>query len=580
VFNITSGAPTGEVVFQPVGPAPLSLGAPSTTSDQDACRIDFTFTVNRVPNHDVNAATPGSQTYQVAFAQGTHAPSGIPATAVGTDLTTVVGAVPIVSLTNTASPLTRDAPGGDFTYSIRVTNSGPVGVTITSLTDDVYGNLATRPGPNTCDDLIGDTLGPGASAECTFTGTFTANSASSRTSVTTVVVTDGSGGTASDSDDATVNVTAPPPPVPTIDLTVRPHTRPAPGGNFTYSIVVTNSGSVPFVITSLQDNIYGNLANLPGSNTCDDLLGDVVAAGASTAPCSYVAAFTGAPDAGQTNVVTVGVADQLGQTGTDTDDAVVSIGVAAVGDFDASGNADVGLWRPSTGQWFVQEQFTQSWGLPNDVPVAGDYDASGDSDVAVWRPSTGQWFIQGRPLVSWGLPNDIPVPGDYDGNGSTDVAVWRPSTGQWLVQNRPAVSWGLSGDVPVPADYDGNGTTDIAVWRPSSGVWYVQNQFATSWGLPNDIPVPGDYNGNGAAEVAVWRPSTGQWFVFNGATVSWGVPGDIPVPADYNGDGATDRAVYRDGRWLFQHNGSSINFGLDGDVPAPLSPSIYLAFFD
>lgn len=580
VFNISGATPTGEVVFQPVGTAPLSLGAPSTSSDQDACTIDFTFRVNRVPNHDANAATAGLQTYQAAFAQGTHVPSGIPASAFGTDLTTVVAAVPIVTLTTTASPPAREAPGGDFTYSVQVTNSGPVAVTITSLTDDVYGNLATRPGSNTCDDLIGDKLDPGASAECTFTGTFTANTASSRTSVTTVVVTDASGGTATDSDDATVNVTAPPPPVPTIDLTVRPNIRPAPGGDFTYSIVVTNAGTVPFVITSLQDNVYGNLANLPGSNTCDDLLGDVVAAGASTAPCSYVARFTGAPDAGQTNVVTVGVTDQLGQTGSDTDDAVVSIGVAAVGDFDASGTTDLAVWRQSTGQWFVQGQFTQGWGLPDDIPVAGDYDASGDSDIAVWRPSTGQWFIQGRPLVSWGLSGDIPVPGDYDGNGSTDIAVWRPSTGQWFVQNRQPVSWGLSGDVPVPADYDGNGTTDIAVWRASTGAWYVQNQFTTSWGLPNDIPVPGDYNGNGAAEVAVWRPSTGQWFVFNGATVSWGGPGDIPVPADYNGDGATDRAVYRDGRWLFQHNASSVNFGLAGDVPAPLPPAIYMTYFD
>ena len=579
VFNITVAAPTGEVVFVPADGAPLSIGAPSATSDLDACTIDFTFSVNRVPNRDVNTTTSGYQTYQAAFALGTHAASGIPANTFATDLTTVVATEPAVTITTTASPLTREAPGGEFTYSVSVTNSGPVGVTITSLTDDIYGDLATRPGTNTCDDLIGDPLAPGATVECAFAGSFTASGAASQTNVTTVEVSDGAN-TATDSDEATVTLTAPPPPIPTIDLTVRPQSRPAPGGNFTYSIIVSNTGTVPFVITSMVDNIYGSFADINGSNTCDDLLGDVVAVGSSTAPCSFVGAFNGLAGATQTNVVTVVVTNPTGQTGTDTDDAVVKIGISAVGDFDGSGNTDLAVWRPSTGQWFVKDLLTQNWGLPNDVPVAGDYDGSGDSDIGVWRPSTGQWFIQGRSIVSWGLPNDLPVPGDYDGNGTTDIAVWRPSTGQWFIQNRPPVSWGVNGDVPVPADYDGNGTTDIAVWRPSSGAWYVQNQFTTSWGLSGDIPVPGDYNGDGAAEVAVWRPSTGQWFVFNGGIVSWGVPGDIPVPADYNGDAATDRAVYRDGRWLFKYNGSSVNFGLDGDVPAQLPPAIYLTYFD
>ena len=46
-------------------------------------------------------------------------------------------------------------------------------VKITSLVDNIYGDLATRPG-STCGALIGVTLAPGASsAPCTFTGPFT-----------------------------------------------------------------------------------------------------------------------------------------------------------------------------------------------------------------------------------------------------------------------------------------------------------------------------------------------------------------------------------------------------------------------
>ena len=53
----------------------------------------------------------------------------------------------------------RPAPGGDFTFNVVVTNTGTEPVTITSLTDDVYGNLATR---GTCTTAIGTVLPPPA----------------------------------------------------------------------------------------------------------------------------------------------------------------------------------------------------------------------------------------------------------------------------------------------------------------------------------------------------------------------------------------------------------------------------------
>lgn len=89
-------------------------------------------------------------------------------------------------------------------------------------------------------------------------------------------------------------------------------------------------------------------------------------------------------------------------------------------------------------------------GPDQDVIPTGDYDKDGDDDLAVWRPSTGQWFVKDQSTTSYGLPGDVPVPADYDGDGDTDIAIFRPSTGQWFIKDQFTVSYGLNGDVPAP----------------------------------------------------------------------------------------------------------------------------------
>jgi glucose/arabinose dehydrogenase len=258
-------------------------------------------------------------------------------------------------------------------------------------------------------------------------------------------------------------------------------------------------------------------------------------------------------------------------------------------DFSGDGRADIAVFRPSNGAWYLRGISTVTWGGQGDIPLAGDYDGDRISDIAVFRPSTGNWYIIYSStligaVIAWGGAGDEPVTGDYDGDGKTDIAVFRRSTGTWYVRGSSVSAtyvWGGGTDIPVPGDYDGDAKTDIAVFRPSTGAWYVVHSSTmigavVTWGGAGDLPVTGDYDGDGKTDIAVLRPSTGTWYIRGSslsATYVWGGGTDIPVPGDYDGDGKTDIAVFRasTGVWYLVYSstmiGAVVSWGGNGDIP-------------
>src|SRR4029078_4947025 len=103
-----------------------------------------------------------------------------------------VNSVPSADVSLTATPTAVPESGGTVAFSITVTNTSPVdAVTITSLTDDVFGDLLDNANPlvsnNTC-LTAGLTLGIGAEVSCSFQGIVSGNAGDSPTNQVDVLV--------------------------------------------------------------------------------------------------------------------------------------------------------------------------------------------------------------------------------------------------------------------------------------------------------------------------------------------------------------------------------------------------------
>ncbi len=282
--------------------------------------------------------------------------------------------------------------------------------------------------------------------------------------------------------------------------------------------------------------------------------------------------------------------DTLDGTVGDVYGAFISPRVKNNSEFDGDRKADIAIFHPGTGSWFIIPSsrgvaYGVAWGSATDIPVPGDYDGDGKTDIAIYHPETGSWFIIPSSTgvgygVAWGGATDIPVPGDYDGDGKTDIAIFRPSTGSWFIIPSftgvaYGVAWGNVADIPVPGDYDGDGKTDVAIYHPSTGSWFIIPSktgvpYGVAWGgNPTDIPIPGDYDGDGKTDVAIFHPSTGSWFIIPSSTgvaygVAWGSATDVPVPGDYDGDGKTDIAIFHPetGSWFIIPSSTGIAYGV------------------
>jgi hypothetical protein len=230
----------------------------------------------------------------------------------------------------------------------------------------------------------------------------------------------------------------------------------------------------------------------------------------------------------------------------------------------------VGLYRPSTGEWFLdlngngvwegcQSDFcVQSFGSAGALPVTGEWDAAGVTQLGFFAPDTGHWYLDKNSNETWegcavdscdgpfGLQGDVPVAGKWTSSGYDRYGVFRPSTGYWYLDKNSDGALGscrrdqcvhlsvyLAGDLPVVGDWNGNGVFGLGLFRPSTSQWFLDRNGNKAWngcsrdrcissfGMPGDRPVAGDWNGSGTSKIGVFRPSTGEWFLDYDGNGTW-----------------------------------------------------------
>jgi hypothetical protein len=206
-----------------------------------------------------------------------------------------------------------------------------------------------------------------------------------------------------------------------------------------------------------------------------------------------------------------------------------------------------------------------------DIGVSGDWNGSGKSKVGVYRQSTGAWYLDFNGTGVYdagdvtyqfgGLAGDLPVTGDWTGNGLTKIGLFRAGflwvldlNGDGVFEQNIDASFpfgGASGDVPVVGKWTGNGVTSVGVVRKYAPNGIPQgNPFF--WVLDSGLPA----SGNTSAQHQPILSGPAAPFAFGG------LANDVFVTGDWVGTGTDHAGVYRGGQWVEDTTGNHTTLGV------------------
>lgn len=205
-----------------------------------------------------------------------------------------------------------------------------------------------------------------------------------------------------------------------------------------------------------------------------------------------------------------------------------------------------------------------------DVVLSGDWLGHGRAHMGVYRPSTGQWWLdQVGNQFSYdslttqfgGLPGDVPVVGDWAGRGRDCIGIYR--NGLWVLDANCDSNFGfgdyvfgfggVAGDVPVVGKFNGIATT-VGVVRA-----YTINNVPQGppflWVLDSALP------SSPQSLHTVWKT-----FAYGG------VAGDRYIVGNWFNTGDWNAGIFRNGTWLLDDGNHNYNYayqfgGLPVDTP-------------
>jgi hypothetical protein len=216
------------------------------------------------------------------------------------------------------------------TFSVSVENTSVEAVTLTGLSDDVFGDLLDGSNPNVSSNTcvsIDTALSIGETVGCSFDAVVTGDAGEpDHLDTVTATVQDDDGNSGTGYDSATVAFTDV---TPSVSVTKSPSVASIaePGGVVTFDLMLRNHSSEDVIVVSLVDDVFGDLLDPfnPNvvDNTCELLPATMLVDGVFA--CSFDALLVGsATDPDHVNTVTFTVRDDEANEVDDTDDALVA----------------------------------------------------------------------------------------------------------------------------------------------------------------------------------------------------------------------------------------------------------------
>lgn len=219
-FNQRTGTTTGGVAIIKQAPADaqdvtfnFSITCPNAAGSPFPRSIVGSGTTTAINGLPVGTVCTAAETTAAGFAAQPN--QNLPAVTAGNTQTVTfvntrvaAGAAPTIQVQKSASPISLPEPGGNVTFTVRVTNTGNQSVILTSLQDDIYGNLAGR-GSCATGVTIAASPGPNNTYTCSFTLQLFGIAGATETNRVIAVVTDPAGRTGTATSNAvTVSITA------------------------------------------------------------------------------------------------------------------------------------------------------------------------------------------------------------------------------------------------------------------------------------------------------------------------------------------------------------------------------------